>query len=117
MPGDRLSPVGRAAREELLYFLGEMGPQLHVLLGPVYSVTLAAADPGVLVGQALLLGKFEGGFLDEDALSSMISRSPVPWHSAQDQSLTGWTTTSSDGVTGGCTVLSLAGLTQVRVTL
>lgn len=78
--GDHLGPFGRTAREELLYFPGEMGLQLHILLRPAYSVTLAAAHPGVLVGQTLLLRTFEGRFLDENTLALVSFPGPTPPH-------------------------------------
>jgi hypothetical protein len=38
--------------------------------GTALTVPFPAAHPGVLVGEALLFGLFEPGFLDQDALSA-----------------------------------------------
>ena len=68
MASDRGGALGRAAREQPANFRGQPGLELHVGVSAALAVTLAAPGAGSFIRQALLLGLFEGGVLDEKAL-------------------------------------------------
>ena len=80
VPCDRGGSPGRAAGEQPADFVRHPGLELHVLIGPPFPVSLAAAHPGFFVGEALLLGLLQCCFLGEDALPLVAFPGPAPAH-------------------------------------
>jgi hypothetical protein len=74
MAGDRRGAILRTGREQAPDLRGEPVVEGSVLAGAALRV--AGAPPGarLLVGQAFLLGAFERGVLDEQALARLARR-------------------------------------------
>jgi hypothetical protein len=80
VPGDRLGPRWRAAGKQPQDLLRHAGGELDVLGGPALPVPFPAADPGILVGQALLLRLLQRLLLDQQALPLVPLAGPAPPH-------------------------------------
>jgi len=91
VPGDGLCPLPRAARVQPCDLLGEALPQFDILAGASLPVAFAAAHPDILVVQALLLGRIQRGFLDQQPLPLVPLARPAPpdHHGRQPAALLG----------------------------
>src|SRR5258706_9257489 len=99
--GDRGGAGGRAAREQPGDLRRQLGLELHVGVGAALAVTLAAPGAGGFVGQALPLGLFEGGVLDEKALPFVAFAGAAEAHDHGGQAAGLFGPAGQRGVAGG----------------